>query len=72
LIELTLILKNFFDYVQFDSNNIDRWCKANQLVKSMSHREKCWNTAVAKSFFSNLSLLASLSPLIFMQLKTKS
>jgi putative transposase len=39
---------------QFGSDAFNRWCKDNQLVPSMSHRENCWDNAIAESFLSSL------------------
>jgi len=39
---------------QFGSDEFTRWCRAHQLVPSMSRRGNCWDNAVAESFFSSL------------------
>lgn len=39
---------------QFGSYEFSRWCKENKLATSMSRRGKCFDNAVAESFFSNL------------------
>ena len=39
---------------QFGSDGLNRRCKDNQLVSSMSRRENCWDNAVGESFFSSL------------------
>ena len=39
---------------QFGSDEFNRWCKDNRLSPSMSRRGKCWDNAVAESFFRNL------------------
>ena len=39
---------------QFGSDDFNRWCKDNHLIRSMSRRGNCWDNAVAESFFSSL------------------
>ncbi|HHN6366879.1 TPA: IS3 family transposase [Escherichia coli] len=39
---------------QYGSDNWQRFCRANNLVPSMSRRGNCWDNAVAESFFSSL------------------
>ncbi|HFT9938366.1 TPA: IS3 family transposase [Escherichia coli] len=39
---------------QYGSDDWQRFCRANNLVPSMSRRGNCWDNAVAESFFSSL------------------
>ncbi|MCS1101007.1 IS3 family transposase [Escherichia coli] len=39
---------------QYGSDDWQRFCRANNLVPSMSQRGNCWDNAVAESFFSSL------------------
>lgn len=39
---------------QLGSDDFTRWCRAHQLVPSMSRRGNCWDNAVAEPFFSSL------------------
>ncbi|WP_208020755.1 IS3 family transposase [Serratia marcescens] len=39
---------------QYGSDDWQRFCRANNLVPSMSRRGSCWDNAVAESFFSSL------------------
>lgn len=44
---------------QYGSDDWQRFCRANNLVPSMSRRGNCWDNAVAESFFSSLKKSAS-------------
>lgn len=39
---------------QYGRDDWQRFCRANNLVPSMSRRGNCWDNAVAESFFSSL------------------
>ncbi|HGU5571496.1 IS3 family transposase [Escherichia coli] len=39
---------------QYGSDDWQRFCRANNLVPSMSRRGNCWDNAVAESFFSSM------------------
>jgi putative transposase len=39
---------------QYGIDDWKRFCDANKLLPSMSHRGNCWDNAVAESFFSSL------------------
>ncbi len=39
---------------QYGSDDLLRFCRANNLAPSMKRRGNCWDNAVAKSFFSSL------------------
>ncbi|EPB9768990.1 IS3 family transposase [Escherichia coli] len=39
---------------QYGSDDWQRFCRANNMVPSMSRRGNCWDNAVAESFFSSL------------------
>jgi putative transposase len=39
---------------QYGSDDWQRFCKSNNLRRSMSRRGNCWDNAVAESFFSSL------------------
>jgi putative transposase len=47
------------DRSQYGSDDWQRFCRANNLVPSMSRRGNCWDNAVAESFFSSLKKSAS-------------